>query len=102
MLTLPQGYLAFNALAVVFLLRVRRAPPTSPHSTPRFRLFLLAVWLSSLLVLLRSAFRTAEMLKGWIGPIATVEVWFYCLDALREPCCLAPACLTEADFTFPP
>jgi hypothetical protein len=84
------GYVAFN---VVFLLFVRRASKFQGHhlehpqqgqgfawdsSTKRF---LVATWISALLVLGRSCFRTAEMAKGWIGTVATTEWYYLVFDA---------------------
>lgn len=61
------AYLIFNVMFVAFAVRTQRDPPKHPLWTPRMRLFLVMVWISSLLVLLRSTFRAAEMLVGWIG-----------------------------------
>ena len=45
------------------------------------RSFLAAVWCSALLVLGRSIFRTIEMGRGWVGPVATTEWYYLVFDA---------------------
>lgn len=46
------------------------------RSTLRFKLFLSALALASLLILWRSAFRVAELSEGWTGPIMADQGMF--------------------------
>lgn len=75
------AYVFFNIVFIIFALRTRRDPPQHPLWTPRMRLFLFMVWISSLLVLMRSSYRVGELASGWIGFIATTEWYFYVFDA---------------------
>ncbi|PWN44952.1 hypothetical protein IE81DRAFT_244561 [Ceraceosorus guamensis] len=75
------GYVIFNILFVDFARRAMARPPQHELWTAKMKTFLAAVWISALLVLLRSCFRTGEMILGWIGPVATTEWYFYVFDA---------------------
>ncbi|UZJ53515.1 hypothetical protein CBS101457_002835 [Exobasidium rhododendri] len=79
------GYVAFNIIFLLFISRARNSPgegnsrfSIGSNSTKKF---LLATWISALLVLGRSIFRTAEMAKGWIGEVATTEWYYLVFDA---------------------
>ena len=70
------GYLAFNALFALFVIRIRRSPPKGERAewwNGKMRFFLAATWLSALFILGRSVFRTVQMGTGWIGPVGTTE-----------------------------
>lgn len=77
------GYVAFNLIFVMFVMRAfadkRRGE--AAWLTKRFQVFLAATWVSALLVLGRSAFRTAEMAIGWVGEVATTEWYYLVFDA---------------------
>lgn len=85
------GYTLFNWLLLTFFWRAvvthRHTVSSNPYWTGKFKFFLVGFFLSSLLVLGRSTFRTLEMIKGWVGPISTVEWYFYAFDA--APVCAA-------------
>lgn len=77
------AYACFQILILTFFWKAATDPSTheNPLWTPKFKLFLVAFFVSSLLVLGRSVFRTVEMINGWIGPISTVEWYYYAFDA---------------------
>ena len=77
------GYLAFNVIFILFVVRASSKQATQPSAlwNGRTKLFLVATWTSALLVLGRSIFRTAEMAKGWIGEVATTEWYYLAFDA---------------------
>lgn len=76
------AYLCFNVLLITFFIKASRSPNTSKNIywTTRFKCFLAAFFLASILVFCRSVFRTLEMILGWIGPVSTVEWYFYAFD----------------------
>lgn len=76
------AYLCFNLLLITFFVKAAASPHTSKNIwwTARFKWFLGAFFLSSVLVFCRSAFRTIEMIFGWIGPVSTVEWYYYAFD----------------------
>ncbi|CAO1613064.1 unnamed protein product [Sympodiomycopsis kandeliae] len=76
------AYLCFNLLLITFFIKASVNPNTSNNVlwTPKFKWFLAAFFLSSILVFCRSAFRTVEMMFGWIGPVSTVEWYYYAFD----------------------
>jgi hypothetical protein len=76
------GYICFNVFFILFVVRAnRRANDHARYWTKTMKKFLLATWISALLVLGRSCFRTAEMAKGWIGEVATTEWYYLVFDA---------------------
>lgn len=77
------GYLAFNTLFILFVKRVMddKRKGEAKWFNARQKLFFTAVYSSALLVLGRSAFRTAEMAKGWVGEVATTEWYYLVFDA---------------------
>ncbi|CAO1620573.1 unnamed protein product [Parajaminaea phylloscopi] len=83
------AYVCFQILILTFFVKVASSKTIAenPLWTGRFRFFLCGFLLSSMLVLGRSAFRTVEMINGWIGPISTVEWYYYAFDA--APVCAA-------------
>lgn len=83
------AYLCFQLLIFTFFWRCSKKPIMNKNLfwTQRFRRFLFAFLLSSVLVLGRSIFRTIEMITGWIGPVSTVEWYYYAFDA--APVCAA-------------
>lgn len=78
------GYLAFNIIFCLFIYRATKQTSNIADSTlwnKRTKTFLAATWVSAILVLGRSCFRTAEMSKGWIGTVATTEWYYLVFDA---------------------
>lgn len=72
------GYLVFDTLFVHFYYHVYR----EKHPLlKRYNTLLLAVITSSLLVVLRSIYRVAEMAAGWNGPINKKEWPLYSFDS---------------------
>lgn len=76
------AYLCFNFLLITFFVKASASPNTHKNIwwTTKFKWFLAGLFLSSILVFCRSAFRTVEMIFGWIGPVSTVEWYFYAFD----------------------
>lgn len=81
------AYFCFNLLLLSFIWKAAFSSTTNqnPYWTRRFKWFLLGLFLASVLVLCRSVFRTIEMIGGWVGPISTVEWYYFAFDA-------APVC----------
>ncbi|KAK2593297.1 hypothetical protein QQS21_009021 [Conoideocrella luteorostrata] len=52
------------------------------RSTLRFKLFLAALSLASVLILWRSAFRVAELSEGWTGPIMADQSMFVAFEGI--------------------
>ncbi|PWN50842.1 RTA1-domain-containing protein [Violaceomyces palustris] len=84
------GYIAFNLLLLSFVKKCgRMASETSELDDDksvllwdtRMKRFVAAVFVSSLLIFLRSVYRTVEMAVGWSGIIAHSEWTFYSFDA---------------------
>ncbi|KAG8867453.1 hypothetical protein FRB97_003337 [Tulasnella sp. 331] len=50
--------------------------------TPNVRTMLLGLVIATILVLIRSVYRTIELLDGWGGPIITNQTLFDCLDGI--------------------
>lgn len=77
------GYLSFNALFILFIIRALadKRQGNAQWFNQRQKVFFLAVYVSALFVLGRSAFRTAEMASGWVGKIATTEWYYLVFDA---------------------
>lgn len=69
------GYLLFNILFVNFVVKAVRNPPQHPLWSSKMKLFLVMVWISSLLVFARSVFRTIELTMGWIGREYQCVLW---------------------------
>lgn len=76
------GYICFNVFFILFVVRANKeANIHAKNWTKSMKTFLLATWISAILVLGRSCFRTAEMSKGWIGEVATTEWYYLVFDA---------------------
>lgn len=54
----------------------------SPQAEKNARIMLGALAGSTVLILIRSIFRTVELLDGWSGPLATNQVLFSVLDGM--------------------
>lgn len=72
------GYLVFDALFVHFYYQVYREKHPLLR---RYNTLLLAIIASSMLVVLRSIYRVAEMGAGWDGPILSREWPLYSFDS---------------------
>lgn len=81
------GYVIFDILALLFARKAFSSSYTAANQAPthfwtrRTKIAVIMAFISALLVLLRSCFRTAEMINGWIGPIAQKEWLYYAFDA---------------------
>lgn len=73
------GYILFNFVFLTFWYRVRMNPPPIYE---KYRLLMCAVFLSSLLIILRSIFRVIEMGVGWDGVINHTEWALYVFDGV--------------------
>lgn len=71
------GYLIFDLVFASFWWRVRK---DRPPLLQKYESFMLAVFLSSMCVVLRSIYRVAEMAVGWDGVINTTEWCLYSFD----------------------
>jgi len=87
------SYLIFTSLFLTFLYRLHsKSPETwktthyeelSPDLSSRdWRFFALAIFISSVGVLIRSVFRVIEGSQGYFGPLATNQAAFFLLDSL--------------------
>ena len=76
------GYLTFDVLFLRFCYSVSRDPPKGAELwNQRTITFLKATSVSSMLIFIRSLYRTIEMAVGWTGVIAHAEWSFYVFDA---------------------
>lgn len=82
------GYIVFDTLAILFASKVFSEQWQQKHERPpadlwtrKMKVGIVMAFVSALLVLLRSCFRTGEMSDGWIGPIAQKEWYYYVFDA---------------------
>ncbi|KAI9375105.1 RTA1 like protein-domain-containing protein [Aspergillus egyptiacus] len=91
--------LIFVAMAAHFFLRVRKAPAS--HRNPAFedlcrktyfKAFLYGLGLATLVIIVRSIFRCAELSEGFDGHLANDEVTFMVLEATMIA--IAVICLT--------
>lgn len=95
------AYLCFDAIIIYMIIRMSKylkyqhpKEVILGYSVEHIELLrngLLTTFISALLILLRSSYRLAEMIEGWIGPIATKEWLYYAWDA--APVSLAVALL---------
>ncbi|KAL4744414.1 hypothetical protein BDW72DRAFT_188584 [Aspergillus terricola var. indicus] len=91
--------LIFTAMSAYFFLRVRRAPGAdlnlSFDSLRRSRYFKASLWglsIATLVIIVRSVFRCAELSEGFDGKLANDEVTFMILEATMIG--IAVICLT--------
>lgn len=84
------GCLLFNLLLVSLGVLSSRKRPTHPIWTSSFKRFLIAAFVSALLIMARSSFRLAEMIVGWIGYISVKEWWVLSSwgSSRFQTCCL--------------
>ncbi|KAL9622370.1 MAG: hypothetical protein Q9160_003212 [Pyrenula sp. 1 TL-2023] len=73
----------FILASVIFHLRIRRNPTTpSLNSSIPWQKHMLALYSASLLILVRSIFRTVEYVQGNNGYLISHEIYVYLFDAL--------------------
>jgi RTA1 like protein len=77
----------FMGLCVDFALRVRRASPVdfnprydALRASPRFKGFLVCLFIATLTIFVRSVFRCAELSGGFSGALANDEITFMILE----------------------
>lgn len=71
---------AFAILAGDYLVRYARAPD-SPYMSRRVKVFLVCMWLAIVFILVRCAYRIAELHGGYTGPLFHEEGKFYVLES---------------------
>lgn len=73
----------FVVIALIFHRRMMLAPTArSYQSDIKWRSYLHALYVASVLIILRNIFRLIEYCQGSSGYLLTTEVFVYCLDAL--------------------
>ena len=72
----------FMVASIVFHLRLRKNPTEASRMSTKWRKLLIAVYISSKLILVRSGFRVVEYLQGRDGFLMSKEVWLYIFDAV--------------------
>lgn len=72
----------FIVVAVSFHLKVRRYPTVVTRGTTPWERHMMALFLSSLLIMVRSIFRVVEYLQGFDGYLLSHEAYLYVFDAL--------------------
>ncbi|CAF0880546.1 unnamed protein product [Didymodactylos carnosus] len=65
----------------------------APLSLGKYKGLIFAMFLSTLMIFIRSIYRTIELLQGWTGYVITHEPFFDCLDGV-------PMIIAIAIFTF--
>ncbi|KAF3930455.1 hypothetical protein ABW20_dc0107157 [Dactylellina cionopaga] len=83
-LGIQMAFFSFFIGAVIrFDVKTRNTDPNA-----RWRVLVYSLYLSCTLILIRSAYRTAEFAQGWNGYLMGHEVYFYVLEALPMLPCL--------------
>jgi len=72
----------FMVASIVFHLRLRKNPTEASRMSTKWRTLLIAVYVASKLILVRSAFRVVEYIQGRDGFLMSKEVWLYIFDAV--------------------
>ena len=67
----------FVILAVMFALNVVKA---NIKIAPKLRVFCFGMTIVTVMIFIRCAYRTAELMEGWTGYIITHEIYFAMLD----------------------
>lgn len=78
------GLFAADYAAAAYRNRTRLNPATEKlRNSLRFKLFLVALWVAFICILVRSAYRVAELAGGWVhNEILRNQILFICLDSL--------------------
>jgi hypothetical protein len=71
----------FLVTSLIFDRRLRRTPTPASMSI-NWQKYMLTLYFSGMLILIRSLFRVAEFTGGNAGPLMTSEVWLYVFDAV--------------------
>ena len=71
----------FVLAAALFHLRVLRKPTSRSADMP-WRKHLIALYLTSIFILVRSIFRVVEFLQGWDGYLLRYEAFLYVFDSV--------------------
>lgn len=72
----------FIVVAVAFHLAIRRVPTTRSSSGIPWEKHMMALFIASLLIMVRSIFRVVEYLQGFDGYLLRHETYLYIFDAL--------------------
>ncbi|KAG0136943.1 RTA1 like protein-domain-containing protein [Tuber indicum] len=72
----------FMVATVVFHLRLRKDPTQASQMGTAWRTLLMALYIASLSILVRSLFRIIEYIQGREGYLMSNEVWLYIFDAV--------------------
>lgn len=73
----------FVIIALVFHYRMIQSPTARSHQANiKWRSYLHALYVASILIIIRNIFRLIEYCQGSNGYLLTTEVFVYCLDAL--------------------
>jgi hypothetical protein len=77
----------FIAVAVVFHLRIRRAPTRKSHNVNApWESLLVVLYSAGVLIMIRSAYRVIEYSLGRDNGVQTHEFWLYVFDTLPMVC----------------
>lgn len=73
----------FMIVTAIFHIRISRSPTQrSLYTVTPWKMFLLVLYFSSLLIMVRSVFRMIEYAQGHDGALIKKEIYVYTLDAL--------------------
>jgi hypothetical protein len=70
-------------VTAIFHMRIRRRPTSRSQSTGApWQVFMVLLYLTSALIMVRSVFRMIEYAQGHTGSLISKEIYVYTLDAL--------------------
>lgn len=72
----------FMVATVVFHLRLRKNPTQASQMSTKWRTLLMALYVASFFILVRSVFRVVEYKQGRGGYLMSREVWLYIFDGV--------------------
>ncbi|KAH6953919.1 RTA1 like protein-domain-containing protein [Ilyonectria sp. MPI-CAGE-AT-0026] len=72
----------FIAVAVHFYLAMKKVPTSRAQSNTPWRKHLMALFIASALIMVRSLFRVIEYLQGFSGYLLSHEIYLYIFDAV--------------------
>ncbi|CUS10030.1 unnamed protein product [Tuber aestivum] len=72
----------FMLATIIFHLRLRKNPTQASQIGTVWRTLLMALYIASLFIMVRSAFRVIEYIQGRDGYLMQREVWLYIFDAV--------------------
>ncbi|PUU82154.1 putative RTM1-like protein [Tuber borchii] len=76
----------FMVATVVFHLRLRKNPTQASQMSTKWRTLLMALYVASLFIMVRSVFRVVEYKQGRGGYLMGREVWLYIFDGVLMFC----------------